>query len=532
MNNGVNGLCEGMMCSSCNDPTDDATCKAAYPPSALCLAGVCTPGDCRTDADCTTGEICGVSKPNFCGKCTTDGQCKNDPTYGANDICDTTAGTCVSNACTNNNHACTNNAKDFCCTGACVPGNCCVTADCMGANQTCQKNKCTTCTLPTANTYYVDPAAGDDSVGTGSNMNGGNCDFKTITRALEFIGPTPAVGTKIEVLNTGAVGAGETFPITVPKNVIIEGAVTGTPSTVQVAAGTTAFALSAAASGLNNLIIDGMMGAGTTGISVEAGATATTTLTDVEIKNMTGDGISATGGSLSIGSGVSSHDNGAAGSQVRGLFINGAKVKITVDTGGTAASFANNTGHGILVQGTGSVTIGGTLNPAAKASGNGYAGLYILQTPGTPPPNVVTNFQASNSSKGNGITVHGGSSLTLTNSVTKGNKTNGIIVATYVNGTTKSDDLSQINLGTATAPGGNIFQTAVGNNPNGDSGICLQLTATAGQTLNAAGNMFEAANCANAATTLTKTAGACGAGTDYGIVGATATNKIDLTKCM
>jgi hypothetical protein len=247
---------------------------------------------------------------------------------------------------------------------------------------------------------------------------------------------------------------------------------------------------------------------------------------------MTGDGISAIGGAVSIQSGVSSHNNGAAGSQVRGLFIDGAKVKITVNSGETAASFDNNTGHGILVQGSGSVTVTGSANPTATASGNGYAGLYIIQTPGTPPPNVVTGFQAINSTKGNGITVHGGSSLVLTNSVTKGNKANGIIVATYVNGTTKSDDLSQINLGTATAAGGNVFQTATGNTPNGGSGLCLQLTATAGQTLNAAGNKFEAANCATTATALVHTASACAAGADYGIAGAGTTNKIDLTKCM
>lgn len=537
MMNGVNGLCEGGMCSTCNDPTDDATCTAAYGTASLCLAGVCTPGNCRTDTDCATaGQICGVSKPNFCGKCTTDGQCHADPTYGTGDICDTAAGTCVSNACTNNGHACANNAKDFCCNAACVPGNCCVTSDCTGANQTCQKNKCTTCALPTGNTYYVDPMNGDDGVGTGSAMGGGNCDFKTITRALEFIGPTPAAGTKIEILNNTPAGANETFPITVPKNVTIEGATAGTPSTVQVAANSLGFWLDAANSSLNNLIVDGMMGAGTTGIAAHSGATATTTLTAVEVKNMALDGIQAVGSAtLSIGSGVSSHDNGAAGSQQQGLLVTGsAKVTITANTGDTAPVFNNNTGHGILVNGTGSVTIGGTLSPAARASANGYAGLYIIQTPGNAVPlNSVTNLLAQNSTNGNGITVHGGSALKLRSSTTKGNKNYGIWVTTYVNGTTKSDDLSQIDLGSAVGgAGGNTFQAAVGNNPNGDSGICLQLTLTAGQTLNAQGNVFEAANCATTAATLMHTANACAAGSDYGILGAVTTNKIDLTKCM
>jgi hypothetical protein len=536
MNNGVNGLCEGGMCSACNDPTDDATCKSAYPPAALCLAGVCTPGDCRSDADCPAGEICGLTQPNFCGTCTTDSQCKNDPTYGVNDICNTALASCVANMCTKNNTACPVNAGDFCCAGKCVPGNCCVTADCTGANQTCKQNHCTTCGLAVNNTYYVDPLNGDDAVGTGSSATGGNCDFKTLTRALEFIGSTPPANTKIEILNSGPVGAKETFPITVPVNVTIRGAVAGTPATVNVAANSLGFWLASASSGLDNLIIDGAMAAGTTGVAAHTGSAATTTLTNVEVRNMALDGIQAVGGAvLSIGTGVSSHNNGLAGTQQRGLVVtNTAKVTITTNTGDTLASFNNNTGHGILVNGAGSVTIGGTLVPGAKANANGFAGLYIVQTPGNvaPPANVVSNFEATNTTNGNGITIHGGSTLKLRNSQTKGNKWSGIWVTTYVNATTKSDDLSNIDLGTAIDAGGNTFQYAVGAGPNGGSGVCLELTPTAGQTLNAAGNIFEAANCATTKVALAHTANACGAGTDYGIIGAATTNKIDLTKCM
>ena len=328
-NNGTDGLCEGGMCSACNDPTDDATCKAAYPPAALCLSGVCTPGNCRVDTDCPTGEICGAAQPNFCGKCNVDAQCQADPTYGPTTICNTTSGACVPGACTNTDHACTANGTDFCCSGACVSGNCCQTSDCSGSNQTCKNNKCTTCVLVANATYYVDPLNGDDAVATGSGATGGTCAFKTITRALEFIGPAPVAGTKVEVLNTAAVGAAETFPVTVPSNVTIEGAVAGTPALVDVPTNVAGFHLAAAASGLDNLTIDGTMLAGTSGVLVQAGATATTTITNVEIRNMAGNGINAAGGQLTIGTGTNVHGNGTAAAPACGLSIYGTATPST-----------------------------------------------------------------------------------------------------------------------------------------------------------------------------------------------------------
>jgi len=99
------------------------------------------------------------------------------------------------------------------------------------------------------------------------------------------------------------------------------------------------------------------------------------------------------------------------------------------------------------------------------------------------PLNVVTGLRAQNSSNGNGIHVSRGSALQLRNSQTQGNKDAGVLVQTYVNGTTKSDDMSKIDLGTSVSAGGNTFQYATGNGPNGGAGICLELTATAAQTL-------------------------------------------------
>jgi hypothetical protein len=533
-NNSTNGLCEGGTCSACNDPTDDATCAAAYPPAALCLAGVCSPGNCRLDTDCPAGEICGASQPNFCGKCTGDAQCQADATYGAAFICNTTSGACVSSACTMNGKKCGPNAGDFCCALKCVPGNCCMTSDCTGSNQTCQQNQCTTCALVTNGHYYVDPKNGDDDTATGSSATGGACAFQTIARALEFIGPGPAAGTKIEVLNTATVvSPPEVFPIVVQKNVVIEGATAGTPSTIDIPTNTTGFTLSAAASGLNNLIIDGGSTAGSTGIVATTGSTATTTITNVEVTGMGLDGIDVNDhGVLSILSGVVSHHNGANSTHSGLVVQNNGVATITVNTGATMSSFDTNSQFGIYVLGAGQITIGGTLQPAVSASGNHDAGLCIVQTPGTAvPTNNVSNLQANGSVAGNGIHIYGGSSLTLRGSETQGNDDSGILVETYVNGTTTSDDVSKIDLGTAASAGGNTFQFATGAMPNPGAGICFDLTATAGQTLKAAGNIFEAANCATAADTLSKGT-TCAGGVDYAITGTGTTNKIILTKCM
>ena len=536
MNNGTDGLCVNGICSACSVPTDDANCKAAYPPASICLAGACTPGNCRVDTDCTpAGEICGAQQPNFCGGCTTDTQCQADPTYGNGYVCNTTTtpGTCVANTnlCTGgNDKAYPVNGHDYCCGGACVAGNCCQISDCTG-NQTCQNHTCSTCTSVINFKYYVDPANGDDSAATGNSATGGACDFKTITRALEFIGPNPVVATTVEVLSA-VTSPTETFPIIVPQNVTIEGA-SNTAVNVTLPANVTGFHLGATTSGLNNLVIDGAMAAGTSGILVQAGSTASTQITNVQVQNMAGNGINAAGGQVTIGGGTSSHNNGTTAAPASGLSIYGnAKVTITVNTGGTAAAFNNNTEHGILVQAGGSVNIGGTLAPAVIASANVLSGLYIIQTPGTAvPPNVVSNFQALGSTNGNGIHVFGGSSLTLRASQTQNNKDDGIIIQTYDVGATQNNDVSQIDLGDTTQNGGNTFQYATGAGPNGGAGICLTLTATASQTLNAVGNIFEAANCANAATTLVRSA-TCTGGADYGITGAGTTNTILLTKCM
>ena len=135
------------VCTLCQDPSDDQNCTSAYgagtTPYICDTAGSCVAGNCHTDANCTAGQICGVTTANTCGTCTADTQCQSDPGYGLTTICNTatgqtTTGQCVASTCTTANSACPANSADFCCPGggvanACVPGNCCTNADCASS---------------------------------------------------------------------------------------------------------------------------------------------------------------------------------------------------------------------------------------------------------------------------------------------------------------------------------------------------------------------------------------------------------------
>jgi hypothetical protein len=541
------GLCSAGSCGACTPVTDDAACAAAYGLGHLCIGGACVPGNCRTDGNCPTGEICGLSTPNECGACTSDGQCIADSTYGATFICNTTSGACVAGTCTTADTTCTANASDVCCASACVPGNCCDDAFChtsKGNSYACVAHTCTTCDAVPAKTYVVDPANGSDVSATGSDTAGGtttaSCAFKTISRALAVIGKTPAAGTIILVKNTGTVGAGETFPITVPANVTITGA-SGAVPTVDVPANKTGFTLSGASSGLAYLTIDGTALAGTTGVVATTGSAATTTLANVTVQHMANDGIDViNAGVLTIGPGTNSQSNGTAAAPASGLVVNGTgAAHIVVDTG-AAATFNNNTAHGIQVAGAGSISIGtdqGSLSPAAIASGNTIANLYIQQTPsaggGAAPENNVFNFEASGSVTTHGIHIFGGSSLTLRKSQVFGNKLDGVFVTTGGGAITPNNDVSHIDLGTSANFGHNVLQAATGATPapNLGAGICLNLSALAGQTLNAAGNTFELADCSTANPGAIKRANTCTGGTDIAITGLATTNNITTLNC-
>ena len=225
-----------------------------------------------------------------------------------------------------------NPSVDFCCGATCVTGNCCTIAQC-GFGQTCTNNKCTVCNTVTDGNFYVDPVNGNDTVGiTGS----GTCPWKSISYALTTLSGVGQALT-INVTATGPLSAttGETFPIgistaipgngnqrIVPTNRTIRGAGTDVP-TVKVPSNVAGFYLAAPSSRLSQMIIDSfdMANKGAYGVRVFQGATATSSVDHVTVRNMRNEGIrvgrigatSTTSGTVTIGAGTTLTANGSSG---------------------------------------------------------------------------------------------------------------------------------------------------------------------------------------------------------------------------
>jgi hypothetical protein len=552
------GLCESDECSTCTDVTDDAHCGAAYAGAYLCVGGACTPGNCRANSDCTanaTGPLCGVVTPLMCGKCTNDSQCAGNA-GGA--VCNTTSGACVAGTCTATAGtiapaACPVNAADICCGTTCQPAagaNACC-SDATGADTyctthlamsaTCVSNVCTACPAVSNGQYAVDPTSGSDATGTGSSTAG--CAFKTITRALQVIGEAPGLATTITVIGPATVSAGESFPITLPAKVTVTtstGAVT-----VNVPAGRIGFMLNAPNSGLEGgtgaaLTISGQAETADYGIVATTGSAASTAISSLTVTSFLDDGILVeNAGVLAIGAGVVSTLNGTAAARRAGLHVTetGSAV-IDVPSGSTPTQFDANTNHGIFVDTDGSITLTGVVTSVTAGTGtvttngNFAAGIWVQQRPGTPSANVITGLISFGNTNGNGLRFFGGSNVRVRDSAALGNADNGALVSVNL-GVAGGDDISKIDLGTAADAGagygGNTFQEALGAaGHNTADGICLDVRANTG-TLHAEGNMFGSADCATTATALTVEQGACGNGSDLGIVGAG--NDIDVSLC-
>ena len=540
-NGSSNGLCNSSnACVGCVDTSDDANCKTAYgttaAPSYLCIGGSCVVGNCRVDSDCPMGQICGLSTPNLCAPCTTDAACQR-ASYGKSFVCNG-SGQCVSGACTSGNDtACSQNAADVCCASACVPGSCCDTAYChtsKGNNYTCLGNVCTLCDPTMANTYFVDPAAGDDTTATGSGKAAGAtsaaCSFKTIARALQVIG-APNAPTRIVVMATGGVGAGEKFPILLPANVTLSSM--GGPVTITVPSGQTGILLAGASSGITGpFTFDGQKNVAQTGIAITGGSASLSTLT---VQNFLGDGILVTGGTVSITSGVTSSGNGTATARHAGLHITGkGSVTINNPSGGVPDAFNGNSSHGILVDTSGQLTLTGA--PGAAGAGtvttsqNYVAGLWMQQSNvASAPASSITGLVCFGNTNGNGVRILAGSNVKVRKTVSLGNAGSGMLVSTAVVGKVRVNDVSKIDLGTATDAGGNTFQASLGQNPNLGTGICMSADANAG-ALSAAGNVFSGGrDCSMANAGKLTLSAACGGHTDVGVMGAG--NSINAASC-
>lgn len=557
---GANDFCSnGAACSACSDGTDDGNCTTAYGGSAspyLCLAGACSPGDCRANADCASnsnGPLCGIATPNFCGKCTADLQCAST---SATPVCNTTTGRCVAGTCiasaTNPPAACPVNASDVCCTGVCQVGggahSCCpgagANAYCAGilgnSHATCVGNTCTACPPVTGTNVEVDPVNGSDQTGTGDSTTAG-CAFKTITRALQVIGSAP-VATTVTVRGPSTVNAGEAFPIIIPSLVTVttsSGAVV-----VNVPAGKSGFTLSSPNSGMSGasgalLTVSGQSHVATFGIVATTGSQSSTRIANLTVTGYLDDGILVEGtGVLSIGAGVTSTLNGTATARKAGLHVTGAgEAIVTVPSGSAPTHFDANTNHGILVDTNGFVDVSGAVTSPSAGTGtittnaNYAAGIWIQQTPGTPPQNVITGVVSFGSTNGNGMRFVTGSNVKLRSSASLGNQASGIIVSN----TAGNSDITKIDLGNPTGPAyGNNTLQLTGASKNGSAGLCMTVRANSGRLL-AAGNVFRSANCAASASVLTINKASCanaactGAICDVAVTGAG--NDVNASMC-
>jgi hypothetical protein len=565
---GGTGLCKGDVCSACVDQVDDALCASAFGSSSapyICLAGVCTPGDCRGDADCANspnGPLCGVASPHTCGKCSSDAQCAAN---AATPICDTTKGRCVGGTCvpasTGAPSACPVNPADVCCGGVCQPLSgstaCCPgtagTAYCQGlagAGADCINGICTVCVAPSNGQYFVDSVGGSDLTGSGANSPG--CAFGTITRALQVIGQQQAV---INVKGGSTLGPGETFPIVVPPGVSIfsEGGLV----TVQVPAGHAGFLLRSANSLLGGpIVIDGQSAGATYGIVVGTGSNNNTLVDTVTVRGFAYDGILVEDtGMLTMRPPIQASLNGLATGRHAGLRVRGS-ARALLNAGGATinqdCAFDRN-GVGIAVEGGGSVSLTGT--PILDSSlaygtlvvgGNASDGLRIEPGQGSPPASDVTGLVAY-ANQASGIHLVAGANVIVRGSVTSANGGSGVLVSSVLG--TGPDDIHLIDLGTvAGSAGNNDVEEPPGVASNGAAGLCLAVRPDSG-TLAAAGNTFASPPSLDAGTTwarslcaaeggvLTLNVGGCGNDAptclggvcDVGIL--SSGNQVDLSNC-
>ncbi len=366
-----------------------------------------------------------------------------------------------------------------------------------------------TCPAVTDHRYYVDPATGSDTESTGSTT----CAFKTITRAIAYLNSTygtaiPA-GTRVLLRGTANAASGETFPIRVPTNVIVQSATT-TIQTVEVAAGSNGFLFATANSGLADLRIAGATAANVGVAAVSGSSSTTTTLTNVTITGMRNDGIYVEGGGLEIGAGVHVDKNGVSAiayPRANGMHIVAGSVVVAVAAGEANTSFNENYRAGIFVENNGFVTITGvpditgyptSTNPPAVSAGtgtvttsvNGGSGVFVTQT-GTITNTVSIDGLVSWKNNANGMRIITPSHVTLRNSVFVGNGDNGVAIAMLSTGSTPTPSTANIDLG-GDAFGKNILQTP--SNGNAHAGICVGYFGAA-NTIRAKGNYFNGKNC-------------------------------------
>jgi hypothetical protein len=388
----------------------------------------------------------------------------------------------------------------------------------------CIASVCTPCdsvAYASGNTvYFVDPANGSDSNGTGSGKSGGQaanaCAFKTITRALQVIGsPTQASGAVVKLKGNAGTVSGETFPISIPQYVVIQGATAGV--TVTLASGKVGFTFAGTGSALKDLVLDG---GGNSDIGVRLPtADATATLDAVTVQNTAATGVDVLAGTLTLLAGTTIQMAGTTQSHQEGITVEGTgKLVAKLSTG--KVSVIKNTAQGIHVIERGSIDLEGVITSNTSATPTSYAGTILvsqnndanieLNQTGTPRPvNTLKGVLATGSVLSDGLLILGGTAVNVRKSVFVGNGVNGIHLSHTGNKLTGVNDVTAVDLGKANDPGLNVVQGANDQLNNKGAGICINIDPAQTQVVSAQGNLFAVPDCSVTAATLTKNVGDC-----------------------
>ncbi|HYQ04678.1 MAG TPA: hypothetical protein VER96_38655 [Polyangiaceae bacterium] len=404
-------------------------------------------------------------------------------------------------------------------------GTACTTSNQCASSQVCISSLCTMCEAVTysgGNTvYFVDPTNGSDSNGTGSAKAGGQaanaCAFKTITRALQVIGsPTQASGAVIKVKGNVSTATGETFPISVPQYVVIQGATA--PVTVTLAANKYGFTFAGTGSVLKDLVLEG---GGISDAAVRlATADVNATLDAVTIQSTAGTGIDVTAGTLTLLTGTTVQLAGTTAAHQEGITVEGTGKLVAKLTSGKI-SVIKNTAQGIRVIERGSVDLQGVVTSNTSATPTSFTGTLVVsqnndanieinQTGGTTPRplNTLKGVLATGSA-GDGLLIFGGSAASVRKSVFVGNAESGIHLRHTGTRATGVNDITNVDLGKANDPGLNVVQGANDQLNNKSAGICIDLDPAQTLTVNAQGNTFAVPDCSTTTATLTKNKGDC-----------------------
>ena len=469
------GLCESGLCVDCKDPADDAACTAAYGAPTLCLAGSCTAGNCRVDADCAVAvDVC---TQHQCGPCDAVGTTFFVDTVAGDDAKATGSGTAAGSA---------NGACSF---------------------------KTVTAALKAINAKGTAAATILEVLGPASVHVG-----EVFPLAIPGNTTVTASGGAVKVL----VPAGQTgFTMSKPVSKIdgasvgitIDGQGAGLGASPQ--RGIVAAPGSDLTDVLTNVTVQGFANqaiavSGGGGLTVRAGVTVTTS---GQAPGPGGVGIYA----VAIGDGNALFDTDIA--------ANEAPFLIEANKGGGVAinglSVVTMTGVPGATVGSGSVVVANNAGPGMQSAAFGSGSVALKG---------VVFFQNGLGSGGasfSGVRVMAGSTFSMYESVSLANGAHGVHVLPNPN--SGLGPYAGIDLGGGNGSGLNVFQDV--QNKNKLVGICLDASNQNGQTLSAKGNLFSASDCSMQAAVL-KNGTACAKNGDVGVVqAALGLNKIDVTMC-